>query len=153
MPGPGRIPPSCQCAVQFMAMAVRTTQATMTKINGTIFPGYGRAGQCIEKQKPFLNKYVPEIMSMFSGTLNFHLLQPILIRKYDLETPPITWDAGQPPEIFYFLRAKIEFPYNPFIPGHRSCLIYNATRSAYRNDSFTLELITEEILRSLSFWE
>lgn len=114
----------------------------MTKINGKIISGYGYASQCVPKQKPFLEKYLPEIASMHNGTLNIRLEQPLAIEKYDVETDWIQWDASRK-ERFYLLRAKIEFPNTN--KGILPCVIYNATTSAYLNRPFFIEVLMQAI--------
>jgi hypothetical protein len=118
----------------------------MTKIKGKTFKGQGNAGKYIEQQKPFLKDFVPEIMSMFSGTLNFHLEQRITIKKYDVVTPLIKWGNGQEEE-FYLLKAKVEFPDGSYPSEIFSCLIYNSTLSAYRGRPTTqnVELVMRKI--------
>jgi hypothetical protein len=132
----------------------------MTNIRGIIFEGHGRASGCVEIQKPQLvcklkEKYgdaAPQIEAMHSGTLNFHLECPILIKKYDFEIEKFEWASGCK-EAFFLLKAKIEFPGNPWITDKFDCLLYNATTSAYLGRPITqkVELLMPHVDRKKIF--
>lgn len=118
------------------------TYANITKLKGVLTGGLGKARNCIEQQKPLLKNYVPEIASMF-GTINVLLDSPLLITKYDVETPPLQWSQNCT-ERFRLVNGLFQL----ITPGFGEpvpCLLYFAETSPYRSNPFFVEVVTKQL--------
>lgn len=78
------------------------------KIKGEIQKGLNQAStNTLVKQKPFLEKYISNIDSYYTGTINLMLERPLIIFNPDIKTDPIEWTNGFI-ESFGFLKIKFE---------------------------------------------
>jgi hypothetical protein len=112
------------------------------KIRGKIFVGFKGAGPSIKLQEPFLKQYIPEISSMFFGTINVRLEFPISVATYDVETPSIEWQKDRW-ERFRIIRAEFQLcaPDAKPVP----CLLYFAEKSPYHFEPCIVEVVTRQI--------
>ena len=102
--------------------------------------GLGEAGLCIEKQKPLLAKYFPEILDCYSGTLNFTLEEPLIINHPDVKTPRLFWKDNYPAEDFGFTKVYLHF--EKFSKDHQiTGWIYQAMFSPFAPDPFLIEVV------------
>jgi hypothetical protein len=115
----------------------------MIQLKGKIFEGTKGATGSIEKQKPFLNSFIPEISSMKSGTINVQLEFPLLIATYDVETTSIEWEKNRW-EKFKFLRAEFQIC-TPSFGNPVSCLLYYAEKSPYYSNPHIVEVVTKDL--------
>ncbi|MDD5773950.1 MAG: hypothetical protein PHX78_10845 [bacterium] len=114
------------------------------KIKGKIQKGFGAASSInIPKQKPFFKKYIPNIDSYHTGTINLLLDAPLVISSPDIETEPIEWVKNFT-EIFGFLKIKFEtIPPSQDMP--LDALIYIPYRSPYYTNHFYKEIMAPKI--------
>ena len=63
-------------------------------IRGVVAKGFGGASNAIERQRPELRKYFPQIDECHSGTINVYLEAHLDVRIPDIVTPPIAWQPG-----------------------------------------------------------
>ncbi len=115
----------------------------MIKLRGKIFEGTKGAAPSIEKQKPFLQPYIPEISLLKSGTINVELESPLLIATYDVETPSIEWEPNRW-EKFRIVRAAIQLCV-PTFGDPVPCLLYYAEKSPYYYNPRFVEVVTKKL--------
>ena len=112
------------------------------KIRGKIFSGLKGAAPSLKLQEPFLKQYIPEISTLFFGTINVRLEFPISVATYDVETPSIEWQKDRW-ERFRIIRASIEL----CAPNARAvpCLLYFAEKSPYHFEPYIIEVVTQQL--------
>jgi hypothetical protein len=112
-------------------------------LRGTIRNGYGRASQCLPLQIKLFAKGLPEISSMYPGTINVELENPVHFLKYDYETIE-KWHEIFFPEKFSFIKASF-WPDAERFKNSVPCLLCFPSTSPHRLNPFILEVITEKL--------
>ena len=94
----------------------------------------------IERQKPFITKYVAALDGCYNGTINLMLDSPIGIRRHDVVTEPIVWMRNRAGEIFEITEVGLELGDT----RHRAW-IYTPHDSPHRLDRRIVELLAQPI--------
>ena len=118
------------------------------RIEATIIHGLGiasgraygnRAAGTIPLQKPFLQRYLPEIADCHDGTINLLLDTPLEVRLPDVVTPPFKWRPSEPEFDERFGFTEINFFYGDTV---QRAWIYIAEKSDHYLKTGVVEILT-----------
>src|SRR5258706_1346699 len=83
----------------------------MTTICGAVrCNSRGAASSNLAIQIPLIAQDFPEIADVHHGTINLHLDRMLLVLTSDYRSKGISWGKPNDPEVFDFLRIKLEAP-------------------------------------------
>ena len=84
----------------------------MIRIEGERQSGLAAAHKNLAKQLPLIAAEFPEIADCHHGTINVHLVVPLLVVAPDHRSQPIHWDDADFPdgELFDLLRVQFQSP-------------------------------------------
>jgi hypothetical protein len=96
----------------------------------------------IERQKPLIQPYFPEIMTCHNGTINLLLDCPLQVRLPDIVTPPLDWHSAAFPDGEKFGITEIELGF-----GGKSykAWLYTAEHSPHRFNNKIAEVLTGKL--------
>jgi hypothetical protein len=108
-------------------------------IRGVVGKGFGGATNAIERQRPKLRKYFPQIDECHPGTINVYLETLLDVRIPDIVTPPIAW---QPRAAERFGITKIELE---ILQQRHEAWLYVAELSPHRFNYTMVEILARPI--------
>lgn len=109
-------------------------------IQGKIVKGTGIATYTIEKQKPYFEKFIPNIMDVKPGTINLNISPASFkIKKFAYLVEKVLWDEEFPIEDFGFIPITKLLTKNQEIisPGY----VYIPNKSPHFQNNSQLELV------------
>jgi hypothetical protein len=110
-------------------------------LHGHIVRGLKAATNLVERQKPCLRKFFPQIDDCKVGTINVQLDHALDVRMPDIVTPPIVWQFGSNEgERFGFTKIDFELSNN-----HHEAWIYSAEYSSHRFNYMLVEILARPI--------
>jgi hypothetical protein len=99
------------------------------------------AANLVERQRPCLREFFPQIDDCRIGTINVQLDHALDVRMPDIVTPPIAWQPGSNAgERFGFTKIGLEL-----LNGRQEAWIYTAEYSAHRFNYMLVEVLARPI--------
>lgn len=96
----------------------------------------------IERQRPLMRRYFPEIVNCHNGTINLLLDCPLQVRLPDIVTPPLDWNPAAFPDGERFGITAIELEFGS---ESRRAWLYTAEHSPHRFNNRIAEVLTEKL--------